>query len=78
MVLIKVLCLLLGAPLFLIAAVAHVLVRKRLTSEQSDLGEDYYEFEEADPDYGRTMIWYKWTLWIASASLLLLFIGVAI
>jgi hypothetical protein len=78
MVLIKTLCVLLGATLFLIAVVAHVLVRKRLTSKRSDLGEAYYEFEETDPAYSRTMRWYRWTLLVASASLLLLFIGVAI
>ena len=74
----KILCLLLGAPLFLGAVVAHVIVRVRMRSQVDDLDEVYHEFEEDDPVYARYLSWYKWTLWLASASLLLLFLGVAI
>ena len=74
----KILCLLLGAPLFLIAVVAHLVVRVRMKSGPQDVEEIYWEFEEADPAYARYLKWYRWTLWMASASLLLLFIGVAI
>ncbi|MCF7973284.1 MAG: hypothetical protein K9N55_05685 [Phycisphaerae bacterium] len=64
--------------MFLIAVAAHVFVRVRMKSERGDFDEVYYEFEETDPAYRAYMTWYKWTLWVASASLLLLFIGVAI
>ena len=74
----KIWCLLLGAPLFLGAVVTHVLVRVRMRSEGDGLDEIYHEFEEDDPVYARYLSWYKWTLWLASASLLLLFLGVAI
>ena len=74
----KILCLLLGAPLFLIAVVAHLVVRVKMKFEPQDAEKIYWEFEEADPAYARYLKWYNWTLWMASASLLLLFIGVAI
>ena len=74
----KILCLLLGAPLFLLAVVAHLVVRVKMKSQPHDLEEVYWEFEEADPGYAEYLKWYKWTLWMASASLLLLFVGVAI
>lgn len=78
MAFIKLLCLLLGAPLFLGAVVGHIIVRVRMRSQVNDLDEIYHEFEEDDPAYAKYLIWYKWTLWLASASLLLLFLGVAI
>lgn len=74
----KIWCLLLGAPLFLGAVVAHFIVRVRMRAQTSDLDEVYHEFEDDDPVYARYLAWYKWTLWLASASLLLLFLGVAI
>jgi hypothetical protein len=75
---IKMLCLLLGAPLFLGALAGHFIVRSRMRSQVNDLDEIYHEFEEDDPAYAGYLTWYKWTLWLASASLLLLFLGVAI
>ncbi len=75
---IKIGCLLLGAPLFLGAVVAHIAVRIRMRSQGDGLDEIYHEFEEEDPSYARYLTWYKWTLWLISASLLLLFLGVAI
>ncbi len=74
----KIACLLLGAPLFLGAVVAHIVVRIRMRSQGDELDEIYHEFEDEDPSYARYLTWYKWTLWLASASLLLLFLGVAI
>jgi hypothetical protein len=74
----KLWCLLLGAPLFLGAVIAHLVVRTRLKPRSDDLEDVYYEFEEDDPAYARYLTWYKWTLWLASAAVLLLFLGVAI
>ena len=74
----KIACLLLGAPLFLGAVVAHIVVRIRMRSQGDELDEIYHEFEDEDPSYARYLTWYKWTLWLASVSLLLLFLGVAI
>lgn len=74
----KLWCLLLGAPLFLGAVIAHLVVRIRLKPQPDELEDVYHEFEEDDPGYARYLAWYKWTLWLASASLLLLFLGVAI
>ena len=74
----KLICLMIGAPLFLLAVIAHVLVRVKMKPQSDDLDEMYYEFEESDPAYARYQAWYKWTLWLASASILLLFLGVAL
>ncbi len=74
----RLLCLLLGAPLFLASVLTHVVVRVKMKSEQSDFDDLYHEFEESDPAYARYLTWYKWSLWLASVSLLLLFLGVAL
>ncbi len=42
----KIWCLLLGAPLFLGAVVAHLVVRIRMKPQGDDLDEIYHEFEE--------------------------------
>jgi hypothetical protein len=78
MAIMKLLCLLIGAPLFLGAVLTHIIVRVKMKSKQNDFDEVYYEFEDTDPAYARYSTWYKWTLWLASVSLLLLFLGVAI
>lgn len=75
---IKLLCLLIGAPLFLIGAVLHVMVRVKMKSSSDELDEIYYEFEVSQPDYARHSNWYKWSLWLVSASILLIFLGVAL
>ena len=75
---IKLLCLLLGAPLFLGAVVAHLFIRVRMRTQTSHLDDVYHEFEEDDPAYAGYMSWYKRTLWLASVALFLLFLGVAI
>lgn len=75
---IRLLCLLLGAPLFLGGVAAHLFVRTRMRSETSHLDDVYHEFEEEDPTYARYSAWYKRTLWVACVALLLLFLGVAI
>lgn len=74
----RILCLLLGGPLFLAAVIGHVMVRIRMKSEQNDFDDIDHEFEETDPIYTRYSRWYQWTLWLASAALLLLFLGVSI
>lgn len=74
----KLVFLLIGGPLFLIATVFHIWVRMALNRNDPELEEVYHEFEEQHVSYQRYLKWYHISLWVASLSLLLLFLGFAV
>jgi len=65
-----------GGLLFLGSLVAHVVVRIRLRpSDDSELEDVYYEFEDEHPDYARYNQGLKITMAGAALGMLLVFVG---
>lgn len=47
----KIVLILISAPVFMIAAVAHIIIKLRLnTKNNPDIDDYYYEFEEQEPN----------------------------
>lgn len=68
-----------GAVLFLVSVVAHVIVRRRMRpSFDSDLDDYYYEFEEEHPGYARYLKWSRITFAVAIIATLMLFVALAV
>jgi hypothetical protein len=68
-----------AGPLFLISMAAHFYVKLRLRpKEDPDSQDDYYEFEDQQPDVARYIKWSRITFAAAAISVLLLFIAIVI
>jgi hypothetical protein len=68
-----------AGPLFLISIAAHFYVRLRLRpKEDPDSQDDYYEFEDQQPDVARYIKWSRITFAAAAVGVLLLFIAAVI
>jgi len=70
--------LVIGGPLFLVAAILHMFVRFRLKPKSDEMDEVYVDFEDQHEGYARYQRWYRRTLWLACVALLLLFIGIMV
>ena len=70
-----ILCLI-GGPLFLISAAAHLFVKLRLRPKEEDLEEVYYEFEDEQPVVARYEKWSRITFAGITVGVLLLFVAV--
>lgn len=67
-----------GGFLFLGSLAAHVYARVRLRpSDDSDLDDCYYEFEDQHPEYARYDQWLKITMAGAAMGMLLVFLAIA-
>ena len=72
----KIILIIIAAPLFLIALAAYIYVRVKLNPKNDpELDDYYYEFEEQHPAYGKYLKWLKITFTILILSALLLFIA---
>ena len=69
-----------AGPLFLISIAAHFYVKLRLRPKEDPDSEDddYYEFEDQQPDVARYLMWSKFTFAAAAVGALLLFIAAVI
>jgi hypothetical protein len=65
-----------GGPLFLVSAGAHLYVKLRLRPREEELGDVYYEFEDQQPDVARYEKWSRITFAAATVGVLLLFVAV--
>lgn len=65
-----------GGPLFLVSAAAHLYVKLRLRPREEELEEVYYEFEDQQPDVARYEKWSRITFTAATVGVLLLFVAV--
>ena len=65
-----------GGPLFLVSAAAHLYVKLRLRPREEELEEVYYEFEDQQPDVARYEKWSRITFTAATIGVLLLFVAV--
>ena len=67
-----------GGFLFLGSLAAHIYARVRLRpSDDSDLDDYYYEFEDQHPEYARYDQWLKMTMAGAAMGMLLVFLAIA-
>ncbi|OHB62106.1 MAG: hypothetical protein A2168_07415 [Planctomycetes bacterium RBG_13_50_24] len=68
-----------AGPLFLISIAAHFYVKLRMRPKQdTDSEDDYYEFEDQQPDVARYLKWSRLTFAAAAIGVLLLFIAAVI
>lgn len=75
----RIVLIMVGAPLFLVSLAAHFFVKWRLRSGfDSDLDDYYYEFEEQHPDYARYLKWSRITFIGMAAGVVMMFIAVAV
>ncbi|MCD4830604.1 MAG: hypothetical protein K8R02_02205 [Anaerohalosphaeraceae bacterium] len=72
----KILFLLVGGPLFMIAVAAHIYVKIKLRpKDDSDLDDCYWEFEESHPQLAKYNKWSQATFVAAIIGALLLFLS---
>ena len=64
--------------LLIVSAIAHVYVRIRFRPRDSELDDDYYEFEDEHPEVARYNKWTKITFTSITIAVLLLFLAVVI
>ena len=75
----KLIIILTACPLFLIAIIAHIVVKIKLRPrDDSDFDEYHYEFEDHHPGFAKYSKWSQITFTTAVISALLLFIAIAI
>jgi hypothetical protein len=68
-----------ACPIFLLAIIAHIIVKIKLRPrDDSDFDDYHYEFEHQHPDLARYSKWSHITFTTAVISALLLFIAIAI
>ena len=71
----RIILIIIAAPLFLAALAAHIYVRLKLNpKDDPELDDYYYEFEEQHPAYAQYLKWLKITFSILVVSALLLFL----
>ena len=75
----KLIIILSACPTFLLAIIAHIIVKIKLRPrDDSDFDDYHYEFEDHHPDFARYSKWSHITFTTAAISALLLFIAIAI
>ena len=72
------LLLLISCPLFVISITAHVIIRIKSRTADTEAEEIYWEFEDTDPHIAACEKWSRITLSTATASALLMFISAII
>lgn len=79
MVTLKLILILSACPIFLLAIIAHIIVKLKLRpKDDSDFDEYHYEFEDHFPGFEKYTKWSRITFTTAVISALLLFIAIAI
>ena len=74
----RIILIIIAAPLFLAALAAHIYVRLKLNpKDDPELDDYYYEFEDEHPEYAMYLKWQRITLTLASIAVLLLFLAIA-
>jgi len=75
----KLIVILSACPIFLLAIIAHIIVKIKLRpKDDSNFDEYHYGFEDHPPGFAKYSKWSQITFTIAVISALLLFIAIAI
>jgi hypothetical protein len=75
----KIILLLIAAPLLILSTIAHIYIKFRLAKKyQPDLDDYYYELENQNPDLARYEKWTKITFSAITTAVLLLFVAIAL
>jgi len=73
----KIVLILISAPVFMMAAVVHIIIKVRLnTKNNPDIDDYYYEFEEQEPKLAAYKKYTSITFTIMIVAALLLFLAI--
>lgn len=66
---------LIAGPVFILASVAHIIIRLKMRNNLGDLDEYYWEFEDQHPDYARYQKYSTISFIAAAVSALAIFLA---